>query len=121
MADAISARYPANMLPPEPAPVCQRERRWLIVTADGRHVTFGRDTDPTEDEIRILGRQVDELDRAAWLVIQAGDYHDPEVDLELMAVRRVGCSEGSWEEARTAFLAIRERGIAPVQASTRTP
>ena len=28
-----------------------RERRWVIVTLNGRYVTLGRDTDPLEKEI----------------------------------------------------------------------
>ena len=115
----MSSRYLAAMLPSEPAPTAGRERRWLVVTADGRHVTVGRDTDPTGDEIQMLSRQVDELGVAAWLAIQAGDYHDPEAALELMEVRRIGRREGNWEQARTAFLAIRKRGTAAVQTFPR--
>ena len=97
------------MLPPEPASAADRERRWLVVTADGRHVTVGRGTDPTEEEIHMLSRQVDELGVAAWLAIQAGDYHDPDAALELMEVRRIGRREGNWEQARAAFLTIRRQ------------
>ena len=83
--------------------------RLAVDTADGRHVTVGHDTDPTEEEIDLLSRQVDELGIAAWLAIQAGDYHDPEAALELMEVRRIGRREGNWEQARAAFLAIRRQ------------
>ena len=38
----------------------------------------------------MLRRQVDELGVAAWLAIQAVDYHDPQAALELMEFAESG-------------------------------
>ena len=59
-----------RMSPLGPALVGPLDRRWLVIADDGRHVTVGRETDPTQDEIKILSGQVDELGVAAWLAVQ---------------------------------------------------
>jgi hypothetical protein len=34
-----------------------RERRWIVLSGDGRHVTIGRHTDPTDEQLTLEADQ----------------------------------------------------------------
>jgi hypothetical protein len=50
-----------------------RERRWVVVATDGRYVTLGRHSDPSEDEITIAERALLAKNLSGWLAIMEGD------------------------------------------------
>lgn len=80
-----------------------------MIASDGRHVTVGRATDPTPEALEAAGERLRGLGLAGWLVVSDGDYHGPG-RLDLLLVRPLAeLSGASWEEARAAFLAARER------------
>lgn len=84
------------------------ERRWLVITSDGRHVTVGRATDPTPETLETASEELRGLGLAGWLAVSDGSYYGAG-RLELLLVRPLNELPGSiWEEARAAFLAARE-------------
>lgn len=88
-----------------------RERRWLIIAGDGRHVTVGRDTDPSPVEIERAGAQLDGIPTAGWLVVSEGVYHSDE-QITLLMVRRIAGEAGTWEEAEHLWHEIRKKAVA---------
>ena len=86
----------------------RREHRWIIVAEDGRHVTLGRDTDPSDEEVARAGEGLRAQGLGGWLAVLEGSYYRPQDALTLLMVRTVAPSAGpSWEDAKTAFLDIR--------------
>lgn len=49
------------------------ERRWIVVGEDGRYVTIGRASDPSEDEILRAEGQLAAQGLAGWLAIMQGN------------------------------------------------
>lgn len=86
-----------------------RERRWIILAEDGRHVTIGRDTDPTDEEVVRAGAGLQAQGLAGWLAVLEGHYYQSQDALTLLMVRVIAPGDGAtWEQARGAFLQIRE-------------
>jgi hypothetical protein len=54
-----------------------REKRWVALGTDGRHITLGRHSDPTEDEIGRLEAALRAKGTGAWLAVAEGDYWNP--------------------------------------------
>lgn len=79
-----------------------REKRWLVVTQDGRHATLGRHTDPSPDEVAAAGSQLDTLGVAGWLAVSEGVYYS-KTPVILLFVRSITTLEGNWDEAVSAF------------------
>jgi hypothetical protein len=52
-----------------------RERRWILLGEDGRYVTLGRHSDPSEREIVEAESNLRRLGRAGWLAIMQGNPH----------------------------------------------
>lgn len=50
-----------------------RERRWILLGEDGRYVTLGRHSDPSEAEIAEAESNLRRLGRAGWLAIMEGN------------------------------------------------
>lgn len=90
-----------------------RERRWIILADDGRHVTVGRNTDPTEEEIARAGDQLRALGVGGWLAVTEGGYYQPKDKLSVMMVREVAPTSKTWDVAVAAFMLIRGAAIAP--------
>ena len=85
------------------------EKRWLVIASDGRHVTVGRATDPAPEALEAAGEGLRGLGLAGWLAVSDGSYYGAG-RLELLLVRPLSELPGStWEQARAAFLAERER------------
>ena len=89
-----------------------KEKRWLIVAQDGRHVTVGRHTDPSPAEIERAGAQLDAMATDGWLVVSEGIYYSDE-PITLLMVRRIAGGAGTWEEAERLWHEIRERSAVP--------
>jgi hypothetical protein len=51
------------------------ERRWIVLTEDGRHVTLGRHTDPSPDEIAQAEAGLAAQGLAGWLAVMEGAYY----------------------------------------------
>jgi hypothetical protein len=75
-----------------------REKRWIVVTQDGRHSTIGRHSDPTADELDTISGQLDSARIAAWLAISEGAYYGAGA-ITLMMVRRLTTTDGDWAAA----------------------
>ena len=86
----------------------QRERRWLIVVETGQHVTIGRHTDPTDDEIAQVASQLDSAGLAGWLVVSEGGYYQ-RTPVTLMMVRQITSKPGDWPAAERLWHQRRER------------
>ena len=85
-----------------------RERRWLLVTSDGKHVTLGRARDPSPDELETAAARLGELNLAGWLAVSEGHYYGPG-PLRLMMVRSLAEVAGAtWSDAEAAFMSARE-------------
>jgi hypothetical protein len=49
-----------------------RERRWVVVAIDGRYVTLGRNSDPSQEEIYAAERTLRSQNLSGWLAIMEG-------------------------------------------------
>src|ERR1700722_14495627 len=61
-----------------------REHRWVVVGEDGRFVTVGRHTDPSEDEILSTENALRSAGLAGWLAVMQGSPYAREVPRLLM-------------------------------------
>jgi len=80
------------------------DRRWVIVSEDGRYSTFGRASDPTEDEIHRAEEALRAQGLAGWLGVMSGSAHGRAVP-SLVAVRPLASPTKSWEEVSAACMA----------------
>lgn len=86
------------------------ERRWIVLAEDGRYVTLGRASDPSEQEI--LDAEAALLRQGlpgGWLAVMQGNPYVGRTP-SLMEVRRLGQPSGSWGAAAKACVdAIMQR------------
>lgn len=86
------------------------ETRWMIVAADGRHVTLGRAAPPSDDEVmRCAGALVAQGIVGAWFVEMHGQYWDRR-RVTLLPIRQI-VAGGDWQEAEARFQAIRSSAM----------
>jgi hypothetical protein len=90
-----------------------RERRWVILGEDGRHVSIGRATDPSEAEIEAAGKSFEQTGMGGWLAVMEGVYYSRPGRVTLMMVREIARPAGAWDDAVTAFEKFRRKAIAP--------
>ena len=90
------------------------ETRWIVLGADGRHMSLGRATPPSEIEIIGVSDALAEQGLSGWLARMQGDYYSRgKVTLE--PLRRIGADhEADWQAALAAFQRL--RGLALAQA-----
>lgn len=88
-----------------------RERRWVVISEDGRHATLGRHTDPSEDEINAAEAGLTTLGTGGWLVVTEGVYYSRDA-MRLLLVRTLGTPTVTWEDASSRFLSLREAAAA---------
>ena len=81
----------------------ERERRWIVLCTDGRHMSLGRHTDPTEEEIVAAERSLSLAGLAGWLAVMTGDYYARKVRLSIMLVRPLAGPVSVFEDATAAF------------------
>lgn len=87
-----------------------RERRWLILAEDGRHVTVGRHSDPSPEELVEAEARLAAQGLAGWIVVMEGGYytrHKP----SLMMVRPLCNPQGAFAKAVDAFQAARKASL----------
>ena len=97
------------------------EKRWIVLSEDGRHVTIGRHTDPPEDEIQAAGSALKANGHGGWLAVTEGVYYSPSPKLGLLMVREIAPASSSWENAVAAFMRIRRDVIAATGARLDEP
>ncbi len=97
------------------------ERRWIVVASDGRHVTLGRATDPSPDELEQAAEGLRKMGIAGWLAVSEGTYYGRGA-LRLMMVRSLAEVEGAaWAEAEAAFKAIRQAATGSAESPRDRP
>ncbi len=84
-----------------------REMRWIILCTDGRHVTVGRHSDPSPEEIVGAEAMLAAQGLAGWLVMMEGGYYQRRKPALLM-VRPLCDPKTPFSEAVEAFQAARE-------------
>jgi hypothetical protein len=86
----------------------ETETRWIVLGADGRHVSLGR-TEPSEAEIIAASDALAAQGLSGWLARMQGEYYSRgEVMLE--PLQRIGAEhEADWQAALAAFHAARRR------------
>ena len=90
------------------------ERRWIILTRDGRHVTMGRAAPPSEAEVEAAATALAAQGLAGWLATLDGNYWSRR-RIALAPVQMVGDGASlDWPAAVTAFEAARQRALCPL-------
>ena len=85
-----------------------RERRWIIMAADGRHSTLGCHAPPDEEEVAKAASALAALGLAGWYIILDGDYWSRRTPVVLTVVRPLaGATDAGWPAAEAAFEAMR--------------
>ena len=86
----------------------ETETRWIVLGADGRHVSLGR-TEPSEAEVMATSDALAAQGLSGWLARVQGEYYSRgKVTLE--PLQRIGIShDADWQAALTAFHAARQR------------
>ena len=87
--------------------VSERERRWLVLSEDGRHVWLGRAADPSEEEIVGAERALKSAGQAGWLAVSEGAYYG-KGPFSLLRVRALAGPTGSWDDAVSRFHVTRK-------------
>ena len=84
----------------------ETETRWIVLGADGRHVSLGR-SEPSEAEVMAASDALAAQGLSGWLARMQGDYYSRgKVTLE--PLKRIGAEhEADWEAALSAFHAAR--------------
>jgi|GEM_PF-2752885 len=80
------------------------ERRWVVVGEDGRYVTLGRASDPSETEILDAERALGANGLAGWLAVMQGAPYS-EVTPRLMVVRTLGTPKSTFQSAASSCIA----------------
>jgi hypothetical protein len=86
------------------------EQRWIVLGADGRHVSLGR-TEPSEAEITAASDALAAQGLSGWLARMQGDYYSRQ-KVTLESLQRIGTEhEADWQAALAVFHAARQRAI----------
>jgi DNA-binding transcriptional MocR family regulator len=84
------------------------ETRWIVLGADGRHVSLGR-TEPSEAEIATASHALAAQGLSGWLARMQGEYYS-RGKVMLEPLQRIGAEhEADWQAAVAAFHAARRR------------
>lgn len=83
------------------------ETRWIVLGTDGRHVTLGLHTDPTQEELVAAEAGLAAQGLAGWVALMKGDYY-AERKPSLIMVRALANPARSFEEAASDFEAKRK-------------
>lgn len=89
----------------------RRERRWIVLGTDGRHVTLGLHSDPSEEEILSAENGLASQGLAGWLALVEGDYWARCDKPSLMMVRPLSAPIDVFKDAAVAFEIIRVRTL----------
>lgn len=78
-----------------------RERRWIVLGTDGRYVTLGRASDPSEQEVRGAEEALRAQGLAGWLAVMEGSPYVGVVP-RFMEVRPLAGPQVAFEDAAAA-------------------
>jgi hypothetical protein len=85
-----------------------REQRWIVLGADGRHVSLGR-SEPSEAQVKATSDTLAAQGLSGWLVRMQGEYYSRR-KVTLEPLQRIGVAhDADWEVALAAFHAARRR------------
>ena len=91
------------------------QQRWIVLGADGRHMSLGRATSPTDVEIIGVSDALTAQGLSGWLACMQGDYYS-RGKVTLVHLQRIGAThEADWQAALAAFQRL--RGLALAQAT----
>ena len=86
----------------------ETETRWIVLGADGRHVSLGR-TEPSEGEVMAASDALAAQGLFGWLARMQGEYYS-RGKVMLESIKRIGADhEADWQAALAAFHAMRRR------------
>jgi hypothetical protein len=83
---------------------CAPERRWIVLTEDGRFVTLGRASDPTKEELAAAEAAMRAQGTAGWLALMEGSPYVAALPT-FLEVRPLADPAGTFAEAVDAFRA----------------
>jgi hypothetical protein len=86
------------------------ETRWLVLGTDGRHVTLGRHSDPSPEEIKSVEAALAANGQSGWLAVLNGSYYRHRGPA-LMMVRPLCNPKRSFADAAAAFEAARKEAL----------
>jgi hypothetical protein len=87
----------------------RRERRWIVLGQNGRHVTLGRAAPPSAEEITAARDALHRKGLAGWIATQDGD-HWGRGRVTLAPVQVIGAAAMlDWPTAVAAFEQARQR------------
>ena len=90
------------------------ETRWIVLGADGRHVSLGR-TEPSEAEVASASDALAAQGLSGWLARMQGEYYSRR-KVTLEPLKCIGAEhEADWQAALAAFQRL--RGLALAQAT----
>ena len=86
----------------------QTETRWIVLGADGRHVSLGR-SEPSEAEVKAASDALVAQGLTGWLAQMQGEYYSRR-KVTLEPLQRIGAAHDTdWQVALTEFHAVRQR------------
>ena len=86
----------------------ETETRWMVLGADGRHVSLGR-SEPSEAEVMAASDALAAQGLSGWLARMHGEYYS-RGKVMLEPLQRIGAEHNAdWQAALTAFHAARHR------------
>lgn len=88
----------------------ESETRWIVLSTDGRHVTLGRHTDPSPEEIAQAEAGLAAQGLEGWLAVMKGGYYQRRRP-SLLMVRPLCDPQGSFSEAVNAFQAAHRETV----------
>jgi hypothetical protein len=86
------------------------ERRWIVLTEDGKHITLGRYTDPSPEEIATSEAGLAAQGLSGWLAVMKGNYYGSD-EPSLMMVRPLCNPKRHFAEAVDRFLTLWEASL----------
>ena len=78
------------------------ETRTIILSDDGRHVTLGRASEPSEAEVAAAGASLAGLGVGGWLCTMTGVYYGRR-KVTLACIREVAAPRADFATAEAAF------------------
>lgn len=85
------------------AGAAERERRWIVLSEDGRHVTLGRHSDPTDEDILKAEEALRAQGLTGWIAIMEGNPYVSDAP-RLMEVRPLASPRTLFASAAEACL-----------------
>ena len=79
------------------------EKRWIILGEDGRYVSLGRGSDPTDEEILKAEAMLIAQGISGWLAVLAGSPFDDGIP-GMLEVRPLAKPTQTFDQARAAFI-----------------